>query len=150
MNKLPVSNINTKKKNKSSDLVKSMILRLPQKLLSEVEFTQQYIASLIGCHRHWFRKHKKRYNLNTGELDEKGLTPLEIIKIYEEERTRERVLIPVEIALQNADAKVNELLLKNKALEEKVEAQRRSLHLISINRHRLDVSDKTLFLEGLD
>ena len=148
--RLPAPNINTKKKHESSDLVKSMILRLPQKLLGEVEFTQQYVASLIGCHRHWFRKHKKRYNLKTGELDEKGLTPLEIIKIYEEERTRERVLIPVEIALQNADAKVNELLIKNKALEEKIEAQRRSLHLISINRHQLNFPDKALFLEGLD
>lgn len=142
----PIAN----KRPKSSDLVKELITLLPLKLMAGQEFTQQYAASLIGCHRHWFRNHQKRYNIQTGAPDFKGLTPQEIIKVFEEERTRDVVNSPLEFALVNANAKVEELLRVIKALEEKIEAQRRSLHIISIYRHKLDVSEQKIFMDGLD
>lgn len=135
MKKTLVSTV--KRRPKSSDLVKELITLLPLELTSSQAFTQQYAASLIGCHRHWFRNHKGRYNIQTGAPDPKGSTPREMLEIFEEERTREVVNSPLEFALMNAK-------------EEKIEAQRRSLHIISIYRHKLDVADRKIFMEGLD
>lgn len=141
---------NVKKKPKAADLVKSMLTVLPMMTASDKRITQERVATAIGCHRHWFRKHKARYNSETGLSDDRGSTPLEILETYEEERNRERVNTPLEVALQNADAKVNQQRLIIKALEEKLEAQRALLHLISINRHRLGISDKELFRKPVD
>jgi hypothetical protein len=139
-----------KERSKSSDLVRKLITLLPLKLTSDKEFTQQYAASLIGCHRFWFRNHKGRYNIQTGATDQRGLTPRDMIKVFEEERTREVINSPLEFALMNVNAKVDELLRVIKALEEKIEAQRRSLHIISIYRYKLGVAEQKIFMEGLD
>ena len=54
------------------------------------------------------------------------LIPLsEMLKVFAEERTCELVNSPLEFALLNANAKVEELRLIIKALEEKIEDQRR-------------------------
>lgn len=139
-----------KKRLKSVDLVKELITLLPLKLTSGHEFTQQYAASLIGCHRHWFRNHRMRYNIQTGVPDQKGLTPQEMLRVFEDERTKDVVNSPLEFALVNANAKVEELLRVIKALEEKIEAQRRSLRIISIYRYKLDIPEQKIFMEGLD
>lgn len=142
--------IKSKPRLNSRQLVKMMITQLSLHLTSEKRFTQEYAANLIGCHRHWIRKHQERYNIDTGEPDQNGLTPQEILDLFERERTKEKVHSPLEIALQNADAMVNRQKLTIKALEEQLEAQRKLLHLISLNKDRLGISDQELFREPID
>ena len=73
-----------------------------------------------------------------------------MLLVFEEERTKEVVNSPLEFALVNANAKVEELLRVIKALEEKIEAQRKSLHIISIYRYKLDAPEQKIFSQGLD
>jgi hypothetical protein len=72
-----------------------------------------------------------------------------MLLVFEEERTKEVVNSPLEFALVNANAKVEELLRVIKAFEEKIEAQRKSLHIISIYRYQLDAPEQKIFSQGL-
>jgi hypothetical protein len=135
----------TKRRLTSLELVKEMLRVLPSMAGLEEQITQERAATAIGCHRHWFRRHNQRYNLETGQPDAGGLTPTEIILAFENERARERPSSAVEVALQNADAAVIRLRQENASLAEQLEHYRRQFHLISINRHRLNISADELF-----
>jgi hypothetical protein len=136
-----------KRRQTSLELVKELLRVLPTMTSSDDRITQDRVAAAIGCHRHWFRRHQNRYSTETGLPDPKGLTPNEMILEFEDERARERPGSAIEVALQNADATVRRLRQEITLLEAQLEHYRKQLHLISTNRHRLNISADELFRE---
>lgn len=139
-----------KKRFSGPELFKRMTEVVDKVVDGKEVITQESMAFEIGCGRHWFRRHTKRYDVETGNPDAKGMTPLEFLDLLEERRRANTGnWNATEIALQNAHMVVERNEASIKGLEEEADVLRRKIHLVAMNCQRLGVSEVEIFKEPI-